>query len=110
MHREKEKMLQRLSALYPGLKVHNYFVRNDFFGSSITVSGLLTGQDIVRQLEGRPLGDTLYLPENLLRAGTEVLLDDMTLPEIAAALQVIVDIVKSDGWDFVSKVIGSDPG
>ena len=59
-----------------------YAIQNDFFGEKITVSGLLTGQDIRRQLEGKPLGEKLLLPCNLLRSGEEVFLDDMTLGEL----------------------------
>ena len=75
---------------------------NHFFGEQITVSGLLTGQDLMEQLRGRELGDRLLLPCNLLRSGEEVFLDDMTLAQLENALQVKIDIVKSSGQDLVS--------
>ena len=75
---------------------------NRFFGEQITVSGLLTGQDIIGQLEGKNLGSRLLLPCNLLRSGEEVFLDDVTLMQMENALQVKVDIVKSSGQDLVS--------
>ena len=71
----------------------------------ITVSGLLTGQDIIRQLRGKPLGKRLLLPGNLLRSGEEVLLDDVTVSDLEKALQVKIDIVKSSGYDFVETVL-----
>ncbi len=108
MNREKVVMIERLRELYPGLTVHNYPIRNDFFGPMITVSGLITGQDIVAQLRGKPLGEVLYLPQNVLRANTEVLLDDMTLTDISNALQVQVDIIKSDGNDFIRALLGQE--
>ena len=97
-----QKMADRMKEFYPGIKVHCYPIRNDFFGERITVTGLLTGRDIVAQLKGRELGTKLYIPENVFRAGERVLLDDMTADEISETLQVPVDIVKSDGQAFVS--------
>ncbi len=95
-----EKMTEKMKEFYPEVTVHCCPVRNDFFGHNITVTGLLTGKDIVTQLRGKELGDTLYLPENLLRAGEEVLLDDMTVGEISEALGIPVRIVKTDGASF----------
>ena len=86
---------------YPNVAVNAYEIRNDFFGERITVTGLITGQDIVKQLKGEELGETLFLPENVLRAGEKVLLDDMTTDDISEALQVPVDIVESNGQSFV---------
>ncbi len=100
------QMAKELCDFYPLLTVHAYPVRNEFFGEQITVSGLLTGQDIAAQLKGKELGETLFLPCNVLRSGEEVFLDDMTLKELAGALQVKIDIVKSSGQDFVSQISG----
>lgn len=101
-----KEMTERLMARCPGLTVYVYPIVNEFFGESITVSGLLTGQDIVKQLKGRWLGERLLLPENVLRSGEDVLLDDMTLKELQGALQVKTDIVKSSGADFIRAVCG----
>ena len=80
-------------------------IRNDFFGEMITVSGLLTGQDLVAQLKEKDLGERLLLPCNLLRSGEEVFLDDMTLAELKTALQVETDIVKSSGQDLLDAML-----
>ena len=95
------KMTERMRDFYPNVAVNAYEIRNDFFGERITVTGLITGQDIVKQLKGKELGETLFLPENVLRAGEKVLLDDMTTDDISEALQVPVDIVESNGQSFV---------
>ena len=89
----RERFPQRIIRVYP--------VKNDFFGPMITVSGLLTGRDIVAQLKGADLGDCLLLPENMFRAGEEVFLDDMTRTDAENALQVRARIVKSSGRDLV---------
>ena len=92
---------------FPGLKIHVYAIRNDFFGELITVSGLLTGQDILAQLQGKPLGNRLLLPQNVLRSGETVFLDDLTVAELEKTLQVEINIVKSSGCDFIDAVLGN---
>ena len=90
---------------FPNIKIQVIPIRNEYFGERITVSGLLTGRDIVSQLKGKSLGEKLLLPCNLLRSGEEVFLDDMTLTELKNALQVKTDIVKSSGQDLVNALL-----
>ena len=99
------KMTEKLMALFPGLTVHVYEITNHFFGEMITVAGLLTGHDIISQLQDKPLGERLLLSQNMLRSGEEVFLDDVTVAEMEKTLQVKVDIVKSSGYDFVEAVL-----
>ncbi len=99
-----EGMAERLMRVFPGVEIEVHGIVNDFFGHGITVSGLLTGRDIIAQLKGRGLGECLLLPENVLRSGTDVLLDDMTLGDISNALQVPTDIVKSNGLCFIKEI------
>ena len=101
-----EKMAGRLMEELPGLSIKVYAIRNDFFGEMITVSGLLTGQDIIAQLGGKELGDVLLLPQNVLRSGEDVFLDDIRVSQLEKALQVRTDIVKSSGYDFINSIIG----
>ena len=98
-------MAGRLEEVCEGLRILVYPITNEFFGERITVSGLLTGQDIVRQLTGKELGGRLLLPQNVLRSGERVFLDDMTVEEMEKALQVKVDIVKSSGRDFIDTIL-----
>lgn len=104
--------IERLAAdcmrRFPNYEIRVYAIRNDFFGERITVSGLLTGQDIRAQLQGKELGEVLLLPCNLLRAGEEIFLDDMTLAELKTSLQAEVDIVKSSGQDLLFAMLGKD--
>lgn len=82
-----------------GAEASVYPVVNDFFGEDITVSGLITGQDIIRQV---PAGADRYLiPENMVRSHTHDLLDDVTTEEIEKALQAEVRIVPVDGAAFL---------
>lgn len=98
-------MARQITERFPQIRIHVYAIRNDFFGERITVSGLLTGQDILRQLTGQALGERLLLPQNVLKSGEAVFLDDMTLSEMEKALQVRIDIVKSSGQDFVDAIL-----
>lgn len=100
-----QRMCQGIMDTHPGVEVMIYPIRNDFFGEHITVSGLLTGQDLLKQLQGQDLGESLLLPQNVLRSGEAVFLDDMTLQELEKALQVPVNIVKSSGCDFLNAII-----
>ena len=90
---------------YPNVEVQIYPIRNDFFGELITVSGLITGDDIIKQLKGEELGDQLLLPINMLKNEEELFLDDITVEELSKTLQVPVNIVKSSGRDFVEHVL-----
>ncbi len=100
-----KEMAAQVTALFPQITVHVYAIRNDFFGEMITVSGLLTGQDLCAQLKGQRLGEKLLLPQNVLKSGEPVFLDDMTLAELEKALQVRIDIVKSSGQDFLDAIL-----
>ena len=74
------EMAGRLMALDGGINIHVYEITNRFFGEKITVAGLLTGGDMIEQLKGKPLGERLLLSQNMLSAGEEVFLDDVTVP------------------------------
>lgn len=100
------KILEEIRKKFPNITTHLYAIRNDFFGERITVSGLITGQDLTRQLKGQPLGERLLLPCNMLKIGEPVFLDDFTLEEVENSLQVKTDIVKSSGQDLLDAVIG----
>ncbi|MBO7363131.1 MAG: DUF512 domain-containing protein [Lachnospiraceae bacterium] len=97
---------EKLESRVPGLKLNVIPVRNDFFGERITVSGLLTGRDIIAQLKGRELGTEVRLPESVVRAGTDVFLDDYTVSQVSDALQVRIYTIKSNGYDFVDSCLG----
>lgn len=100
------RMAERLEGKYRETRISVYPVKNDFFGELITVSGLITGRDLISQLKGKCLGERLLLPCSMFRSGETVFLDDITLEEVTEALQVETDIVKSSGQDFIDAIIG----
>lgn len=99
------RMADKMQEVFPRLRILVYEIRNDFFGERITVSGLLTGQDLKAQLLGKELGKRLLLPQNVLRSGEDVFLDDLHLWELEESLQIKTDIVKSRGCDFVNAIL-----
>lgn len=85
-------------------------IRNDFFGETITVSGLITGQDLIKQIKerldkGEKLGERLIIPSNMLRMGEEVFLDDITVSQVEEALGTKVISVDSDGEKFLEVIL-----
>lgn len=100
-----KRLSRQFSEKFPCIQTAVIPIRNDFFGERITVSGLLTGQDLMAQLKEADLGERVLLPCNLLRSGEEVFLDDVTLEELKNALQVQIDIVKSSGQDLVQALL-----
>ena len=100
-----KKMMEFLEKGFDKTFANVYTVNNDFFGESVTVSGLLTGNDIANQLEGRNLGERLLIPQNMLRSGEDVFLDDMTVDELSAKLGVPIRIVKQNGADLLDAIL-----
>lgn len=98
------EMANKCMQKFSKLKINVYDITNEFFGELITVSGLITGGDLRNQLSGKRLGNRLLLPENMLRAGENYFLDDVTVDELSDSLQVDIDIVKSSGYDLVDSL------
>lgn len=88
-----------------GGKIRVYKIRNDFFGTSVTVAGLIVGRDIIAQLSGKPLGERLVLPRVMLRELGDVFLDGCTVEKLSQALGVPVQMILSDGESFVKGLI-----
>jgi len=97
---------KKLEESFDGLRINVYRIKNNFFGDSITVSGLLTGKDMSEQLSGKDLGDELLFSCSALRADGEVFLDDMTPEELSKKLGVPTRACESDGYSFICAVLG----
>ncbi len=90
---------------YNNLKVDVYEITNDFFGSEITVAGLLCGRDIISQLKGKDLGGRLIISKSMLRDSTDVLLDDITVKDIEKELGVKIKAIENDGYEFLEALL-----
>lgn len=101
-------LMEQMKEKFPDTTVHVYPIRNDFFGERITVSGLVTGQDLTAQLKGQKLGERLLIPCNMLRVDEDVFLDDYTVADVEKTLQVPLNIVKSSGQNLLDTVLGRE--
>ena len=101
-------LAERLSGFISGLDIRVYPIENNFYGRSITVSGLLTGKDMAEQLSGRELGEELFVPENCLRDGEDVFLCGMTAGEMSEKLGVAVTPSGADGYALVEAILGRE--
>jgi len=100
------RLMEQMHQKFPNTTVEIYPIRNCFFGESITVSGLITGGDLMAQMKEHTLGDRLLIPCNMLRIDEDVFLDDYTVEDVEKALQVPLNIVKSSGQDLLDTVLG----
>ncbi len=100
-------LCRRLEERVPGLSVDVHRIVNHFFGESVTVAGLLTGQDVLDQLQGKALGDELLFPAVMLKADEEIFLDDTTPAQLSAALGGLpLRAVKNDGAELIRALLG----
>ena len=98
----------KLKAECPNVKLNVYCVKNQFFGGEVTVTGLLTGEDISKQLVGCDLGEELHLSCNVLRNEGDLFLCGMTPDELSSTLNVPLVFDKNDGGDFLYSLLGID--
>ena len=95
-----QELAKRMEEALDNLEIDVIAINNNYFGEMITVTGLITATDLMDQLKDRNLGDSLCIHECMLRSGEEVFLDDYTLSDVSATLQVKIDIVKSNSSFF----------
>ena len=91
----------------PGVDIEVRPIRNVFFGETVTVSGLITGQDLVAQLRGVP-ADEILITESMLREGEDIFLDDMTLEQAQSALGIRITPVPDDGAELLYALRGTE--
>lgn len=100
-----QELAENLHQKYPHVTLHVHPIQNDFFGHGVTVTGLLTGQDIIAQLRGKTKSNLLLLPEVVLRSEGDVMLDETTPEEVAEALDMYIEIVPSGGENLLCAVL-----
>ena len=103
------EILEKAMVACPALRGEVRPIRNDFFGETITVSGLVTGGDLIAQLKETNLGQRLLIPSNMLRSGEQVFLDDVTVDQVEKELAIPVQIVEAeDGFALVDILLELD--
>lgn len=97
---------QRVQQHFPQVRVRVKKIINDFFGHTITVAGLITGQDLIAQLKGEAVGQQLLIPANMLRHEQDKFLDDVTPQQVEEALGVPVVPLENDGFALLDAMLG----
>ena len=103
-------LMGRLEAKFPGIEAVVAPIRNDFFGERITVSGLLTGQDLIAQLTGRDLGAGILITSDMLRSGEDVFLDDLTVADVERGLGKPVVVYRRNGEELLRAILDTIAG
>jgi len=101
-----KKLAEMAEEKFNELKCDVYRIRNDFFGDTITVTGLITAQDLISQLKGKELGDNLLLSQSMIRRDSDVFLDDQTISDVEEALNVSIITTQSDGYELLDAIMG----
>ncbi|MBP5303966.1 MAG: DUF512 domain-containing protein [Clostridia bacterium] len=91
--------IKKAQEKYPQIHAEVYGIRNDFFGEEITVAGLVTGQDILKQMKGN-VGELLLIPSSMLRSERDMFLDDVPLEQVSKELNVPIKVIECDGIAF----------
>ena len=91
---------------FSGLNYTVYPIINRFFGERITVSGLVTGGDILAQLGEKDLPQRLILPSVMLRAEQDLFLDSVSIDEVREKLDRKIEVSTNDGFDLLDKILG----
>lgn len=90
---------------FPTVKIGVEKIVNDFFGHTVTVAGLVTGQDLIAQLKGKELGSELLIPSTMLRHEQDRFLDDVTREQVEQELSVSLTTTENDGFDLLEKIL-----
>ncbi len=99
-------IVKRVKERCKGLSCNIYNIKNDFFGHTITVSGLITGKDLINQLKDKDLGDELLISRSMLRSEGDLFLCGTSLKELSDKLGVKVTPIEQDGASFVEGLLG----
>ncbi len=101
-----KRLAQLVESQYPFIKVDVFEIKNDFFGHSINVAGLITGRDLIAQLKDKNVGETLIIPSVMLRSEGDMFLDDVTVDDVEDELGVEIRVAKNDdGYELLEKIL-----
>ncbi len=105
-----QTLVKLMQADFPNTEVQIKIIRNEFFGETITVAGLITAGDMIAQLSPfkDTLGERLLITKNMLRSDGDIFLDDKTLADVEKALGVPVVPNKNDGYSLLDAILGTN--
>lgn len=98
--------MDELEKKFEGLKINLYPIENTFFGPEITVTGLITGGDLITQLKDKELGEYLILCGDMLKDDGDIFLDDVTLDEVKEKLNIEIKVNNDGGIGIIKDILG----
>lgn len=101
------ELIEKTEKKWHNINCKVYKIRNDFFGETINVTGLITGQDLIAQLKDKPLGDTLLISSNMIKKDSDLFLDDYTISDVEKALNIKIRMVNNDGFELFDAITGN---
>ena len=97
---------EKLTSIYKKLQINVYEIKNEFYGRTVTVAGLVTGGDLIRELKGKDLGQKLIIPDVMLRSEGDLFLDNITIDDAEKELGVkICSVCTSSGDALIEEII-----
>lgn len=96
---------EKVKDKYPNININIKTIINDFFGEKITVAGLITGSDILKQVSLKDLGDKVLIPEVMLKSDEDIFLDDVLIKDIEKKFNHKIIVVKNNGYDLINRII-----
>lgn len=100
-----KRMARKIEKHYPEITIHVIKIYNDFFGEKITVAGLVTGEDIIKQVEKQSLGQKVIIPNVMLKSGEDVFLDNISLEDLSHKMERKILVTDNTGEDLIRKII-----
>ncbi len=99
-------MSDKITALYPSVRINVYKIENEFYGHSVTVAGLVTGNDLINGLKEKELYGEILIPDVMLNADNELFLDNISVSDVERELGVRLTVVpESSGSNLIKKIL-----
>ncbi|AOY78433.1 DUF512 domain-containing protein [Clostridium formicaceticum] len=105
VHEKISALCEALMKKIKNLTIQVEAVKNEFFGGQVSVTGLITATDLLKNLQGKDLGAKLILPESMLKSEEEIFLDDITISDIEKKLQTKVQVCEVEGSNLIDKIL-----
>lgn len=106
VYEHMKKIMVLINEKFPNITIRTRAIKNNFFGGSVNVSGLVTGGDLIEQLKGENLGARLVIPSSMLRFENDLFLDDVSTEDVEKALGIELVPVNNNGNDLVKAIVG----
>ena len=103
-----EELAAMMHEKFPGIQCDVVTIKNDFFGDTVKVAGLLTAEDVVAQLKGK-IHDAIMLPMSMFRSDRAITLDDVTVEALEKELGAKIITVSNNGAEFLEKCLEVRP-